>query len=436
MAEDIAKLCETVPPDLADLIKKYPEIFPDDLPAGLPPSRPEDHRIELEPGAQPTVQRQFRLSQPELEELQQQLDYLMTKGFIWPSTSPYAALVLFTPKKDGGFRMCIDYRALNRITIKSRYPIPRADELLDQLHGAKFFSKINLQGGYHQIRIAADDCHNTAFRTRYGSYEYLVMPFGLTNAPSTVQMTMNDIFRELLDKCVIIYLDDCRVFWVSSTTITLHTTATGHYFNKRDTSRIWVPGYDLLRTLLIQESHDNPTSGNFGVDKTIKTLQRNYYLPNMADDVRNYVSSCTACQIMKSSHQRAAGLLQPLDPPELPWQHITMDYVTGLPAGQSGNDAILMVIDRLTKMAHFIACQQSIIAEQTAQLFIANVIRLHGLPTAIISDRDPKFTSNSAPPVGPIRHQTTLFLRLPSTHRRADRTSQPNYGATHSDYLY
>ncbi|GJP85602.1 hypothetical protein CLOP_g15707 [Closterium sp. NIES-67] len=211
-AEDIAKLCEAVPPDLADLIWKYPEIFLDDLPAGLLPSRLEDHRIELEAGAQPTVQRQFRLSQPELEELQQQLDYLMTKGFIWPSTSPYAAPILFTLKKDRGFRMCIDYRALNRITIKSRYPIPRADQLLDQLRGTKFFSKIDLRGGHHQICVAAEDCHKTAFRARYGSYEYLVMPFGLTNAPSTFQMTMNEIFRELLHKCVIIYLKDILIY--------------------------------------------------------------------------------------------------------------------------------------------------------------------------------------------------------------------------------
>ncbi|GJP71608.1 hypothetical protein CLOP_g2425 [Closterium sp. NIES-67] len=109
-----------------------------------------------------------------------------------------------------------------------------------------------------------------------------------------------------------------------------HTTATGPYFHKRCTSRIWVPGYELLRTLLIQESHDNPTLGHFGVDKTTKMLQRNYYWPNMADDVRKHVSSCTACQIMKSSHLRAAGLLQPLDPPERPWQQVTMDYVTGL----------------------------------------------------------------------------------------------------------
>ncbi|GJP51448.1 hypothetical protein CLOM_g10609, partial [Closterium sp. NIES-68] len=178
----------------------------------LPPERPQDHKIDLEPGAQPTVRTQWRLTQPELTELRSQLDYLLEKGFIRPSTSPFAAPILFTPKKDGGLQMCIDYRALNRRTIKSRYPIPRADDLLDQLRGARFFSKIDLRGGYHQIRVFADDCHKTAFRTRYGSYEYTVMPFGLMNVPSTFQLTMNGVFRDLLDKCVIVYLDDILIY--------------------------------------------------------------------------------------------------------------------------------------------------------------------------------------------------------------------------------
>ncbi|CAI5474821.1 unnamed protein product [Closterium sp. Yama58-4] len=209
---DIDTLCAAVPDDVASIIRRYPEIFADDLPDGLPPQRPEDHRIELEPGAKPTVRSQWRLSQPELDELRKQLDYLLSKGFIRPSTSPYAAPILFTPKKDGGLRMCIDYRALNRITIKSRYPIPRADDLLDQLRGAQFFSKIDLRGGYHQIRVFTDDCPKTAFRTRYGSYEYTVMPLGLTNAPSTFQLTMNGVFRDMLDKKVIVYLDDILVY--------------------------------------------------------------------------------------------------------------------------------------------------------------------------------------------------------------------------------
>ncbi|GJP66375.1 hypothetical protein CLOP_g23308, partial [Closterium sp. NIES-67] len=145
-------------------------------------------------------------------ELRDQLDYLLANGFIRRSTSPFAALILFTPKKDGGLRVCIDHRALNRVTIKSRYPIPREDELIDQLRGARYFSKIDLRGDYHQIRIFADDCHKTAFRTRYGGYEYTVMPFGLTNAPSTFQLTMNGVFQNLLDKCVLIYLDDILIY--------------------------------------------------------------------------------------------------------------------------------------------------------------------------------------------------------------------------------
>ncbi|CAI7807338.1 unnamed protein product [Closterium sp. NIES-54] len=182
------------------------------LKAGLPPQRAHDHRIELEPGAQPTIQRHFRLTQPELDELRKQLDYLLEKKIIFLSSSPFAAPILFTPKKDGGFRMCIDYRALNRVTIKSRYHIPRADELVDQLQTARVFSKIDLRGGYHQIMVEPSDCVKTAFRTRYGSFEYTVMLFGLTNAPATFQMTMNEAFRSLLDKCVTIYLDDILVY--------------------------------------------------------------------------------------------------------------------------------------------------------------------------------------------------------------------------------
>ncbi|CAI7869169.1 unnamed protein product [Closterium sp. NIES-54] len=209
---NIDTLCAAVPGDVASIIRRYPEIFADGLPDGLPPQRPEDHRIELEPGAQSTVRSQWRLSQPELDELRKQLDYLLSKGFIQPSTSPYAAPILFTSKKDGGLRMCIDYRSLNLITIKSRYAIPRAVDLLDQLREARFFSKIDLRGGYHQIRVFADDGPKTAFRTPYDSYAYIVMKFGLTNAPSTFQLTMNGVFRDMLDKKVIVNLDNILVY--------------------------------------------------------------------------------------------------------------------------------------------------------------------------------------------------------------------------------
>ncbi|GJP35685.1 hypothetical protein CLOM_g20222 [Closterium sp. NIES-68] len=209
---DIDKLCTAVPEDLAKLIRHFLDIFSDDLPPGLPPQRPQDHRIELEPNAQPNIQTQWRLTQPELQESRDQLDYLLAKGFIRPSTPPFAALILFTPKKYGGLRMCIDYRTLNQVKIKYGHRIPRADELIDQLRGVRYFSKIDLPGGYHKIRVFADNCQKTAFRTRYGSYECTIMPFGLTNAPSTFQLTMNGVFWDLLDKCVIIYLDDILTY--------------------------------------------------------------------------------------------------------------------------------------------------------------------------------------------------------------------------------
>ena len=143
-----------------------------------------------------------------LDELKKQLADLTEKGYIQPSVSPFGAPVLFVPKKDGGIRMCVDYRALNRVTIHNRYPLPRIDELLDQLRGAKLFTKIDLCSGYHQIRVHPNDVHKTEFRTRYGHFEFLVLPFGLTNAPATFMNLMHTIFWELLDDFVIIFLDD------------------------------------------------------------------------------------------------------------------------------------------------------------------------------------------------------------------------------------
>ncbi|GJP49090.1 hypothetical protein CLOM_g8351 [Closterium sp. NIES-68] len=407
------------------------------------------------------------------------LDYLLEKGFVRPSTSPFAAPIMFTPKKDGGLRMCIDYRALNRVTIKSPYPIPRADELIDQLREAKFFSKIDMRGSYHQIRVNKTSYYKTAFRTRYGSYEYTVMPFGLTNASSTFQLTMNEVFRPLLDKCVIVYLDDILVY---STTREQHlkdltvceflihdleflghvisiddvkidpkkiamiqdwkppahlrelqsflgsdlTVKQGAYYLKSGTNQIWVPAYLTLRELLIQEAHDSNFSGHYGINKTAKLLSRNYYWPDMPKDVQLYVTSCTTYQRMKSSRLRPAGLLQPLEPPSRPWQQVTMDFVTGLPAGPSGNDAILIVIDRLTKMAHFSACKTTITAEQTAKLFLTNIVRLHGFPSAIISDRDPRFTSNfwtkNRQQYGTRLHLSTAYH--PQSDGQTERTNQ------------
>ncbi|GJW48118.1 putative reverse transcriptase domain-containing protein [Tanacetum coccineum] len=189
----------------------FPEVFLNDL-SGLPPIREIEFRIELTPGSTPVAKSPHRLAPSELEELSGQLKELQDKCFIRPSSSPWGAPVLFVKKKDGSFRMCIDYRELNKLTVKNRYPLPRIDDLFDQLQGSQFFSKIDLRSGYHQLRVHEDDIPKTAFRTRYGHFEFTVMPFGLTNAPAVFMDLMNRVCRPYLDKFVIVFIDDILIY--------------------------------------------------------------------------------------------------------------------------------------------------------------------------------------------------------------------------------
>ena len=199
--------------NLQKLIKEFPDVLPEgEVKPPFPPDRAIEHEIPTEPGKAPPHKPVYRLSEKELAELKTQLEDLINRGFITPSTSPYAAPVLFVPKKDGTSRMVIDYRLLNAMTIKNRYPLPRIDELMDRLQGAKVFSKIDLASGYHQIKVAECDQHKTAFRTRFGHYEFKVLPFGLTSAPATFMRLMNDTLMPYLDKFVIVYLDDICIY--------------------------------------------------------------------------------------------------------------------------------------------------------------------------------------------------------------------------------
>ncbi|KAJ9511611.1 hypothetical protein QJQ45_007360 [Haematococcus lacustris] len=681
----------SLPPSATALLSEHIEVFPKELPSVHDlPHRSVDHVIQLESGTPPN-RPVYRMSQEELDELKRQLDELLAKGYIRPSTSPFGSAVLFVRKKDGSLRLCVDYRALNQLTIKNRYPLPRIDDLLDQLAGARVFSKIDLKSGYHQIRVAEADIHKTAFRTRYGHYEYTVMPFGLCNAPATFQRLMNDIFRPHLDQFVLVYLDDILIYsrseaehlehlrtvlgllrqhqlyanlskcafflpsmdflghiisaagihpdpakiramvewpvprnlndlrsflgsanyyrrhihhhahlilpltnllkaetpwsWgpeqqeafervkaaLASNPVvrppdfprpfTVKTDASlyaiGAVLSQRDDNgaeyvvayesrklqpaeinypthdrellavvhalNLWRhyllgrpftietdncpithimtqphlsarqlrwtqllapysftlvhkagkthivpdalsrrPDYQLsalsvatpdsaffatydhhapqdaayqaafshtlshnpsgpsswhlrvidgrlytasepprlyvpaspLRSQLLHEAHDAVTSAHLGRAKTLERLQRHFYWPQMEQTVREYVRTCDQCQRNKATNQVPPGLLQPLPIPNRNWQHVSMDFIGPLPPTSHGYDMIVTVVDKLSKMLHLIPTTATATAPDIAKLFFDHVFKHHGLPEAIVSDRDPKFTSD------------------------------------------
>ncbi|KAJ8651314.1 hypothetical protein O0I10_013196 [Lichtheimia ornata] len=196
---------------IKSIIKEYPKVFDTKGLNGLPPDRGIPHVINT--GDTPPINRPpYRMSPRELDELKRQLNELLDLGLIEPSTSPWGAPILFVRKKDGSMRMCIDYRALNKATIRNTSPLPRIDECLDRLHGAKFFSSLDLKSGYHQIRLDPADAPKTAMNTRYGKFSWRVLPFGLANSPPIFQAQMNATLGNCVDDFAMVYLDDILIF--------------------------------------------------------------------------------------------------------------------------------------------------------------------------------------------------------------------------------
>ncbi|GKD76864.1 putative reverse transcriptase domain-containing protein, partial [Tanacetum coccineum] len=573
------------------IVRDFPEVFPEDL-SGIPPARQVEFQIDLVPGAAPVARAPFRLAPSEMKELSKQLQELSEKGFIRPNSSPWGAPILFVKKKDGSFRMCIDYSELNKLTVKNRYPLPRIDDLFDQLQGLSVYSKIDLRSGYHQLRVREEDIPKTAFRTCYGHYEFQVMPFGLINAPAVFMDLKNRFLGHVIDSKGI-HVDPAKIEsikdWASPKSATeirqflgladyyrrfiegfskiaksmtkltqqnvkfdwgekeeaafqlikqklsyasrqlkiheknytTHDLELGavvfalkmwrHYLygtrctvftdhkslqhildqkelnmrqrrwlellsdydcdiryhpgkanvvadalSRKERSkplrvralvmtiglnlpkqileaqtealkpenltaedvggmlrqdltkerlkpradgtlcldnRSWLPCYGDLRTLVMHESHKSKYSIHPGSDKMYQDLKQMYWWPNMKANIATYVSKCLTCAKVKAEHQKPFGLLVQPEIPEWKWEKITMDFVTKLPKTANGYDTIWVIVDRLTKSAHFLPMRENDPMEKLMKLYIKEVVTRHGVPVSIISDRDGRFTS-------------------------------------------
>ncbi|GJY56621.1 putative reverse transcriptase domain-containing protein [Tanacetum coccineum] len=360
-----------------------------------------EFQIDFVPRAAPVAQAPYRLAPSELQELSTQLQELSNKGFIRPSSSPWGAPVLFVKKKYGSFRMCIDYCELNKLTVKNRYPLSRIDNLFDQLQGSGVYSKINLRSGYHQLRVRDEDITKTAFRTRYGHYEYyswsmivvkaFLDPLRLSQSRIGHRLRIRQKFVNFLVLSAI--TDDLskarkeenyRTKDLGGMIKNLEPRADGTLCLR---NKSWIPCFGDLRTLIMHESHKSKYSIHPGSDKMYQDLKKLYWWPNMKAEIATYVSKCLTCAKVKAECQKPSGLLVQLVIPVWKWENITMDFVTKLPKTSTGQDAIWVIIDRLTKSAQFLPMKETDSMEKLTRQYLKEVVSRHGVPTDGQSER-------------------------------------------------
>nr|GEV52604.1 putative reverse transcriptase domain-containing protein [Tanacetum cinerariifolium] len=312
--------------------------------------------------------------------------------------------------------------------MKNVYPLPRIDDLFDQLQGVRWFLKVNLRSGYHQLKDE-EDIPKTAFRTRYGYYEFVVMPFGLTNALALFIDLMNRVCRPMLDKSVIVFIDDILVYSKSKKEHEAHLREVLETLRKervdpakikvvmnrktpKDVGEIrrflennsqgiktrqgrsYIPFRSIVKELLQKEVHDSKYSMHLGVTKMYLDLKRNYWSSGMKRYCVKYVEKCLTCLKVKTEYQKPYGKIQPLEILVWKWENITMDFVTKLPSTTKKHDTIWVIVDRLMKSAHFIPIREGMPIHKLAKIYINEIAASHGVPISILSNRDGRFTYN------------------------------------------
>nr|GEY52399.1 putative reverse transcriptase domain-containing protein [Tanacetum cinerariifolium] len=341
------------------IIQGFPEVFLEDFP-GLSTARPVEFQIDLIPGAALVSRAPYRLAPSKMKELSEQLQELSNKGFIRPSSSPWGAPVLFVKKKDGSFRMCIDYRELNKLTVKNRYPLPRIDDLFDQLQGSCVYLKIDLRLSYHQLRVREQDVPKTAFRTRYGHYEFQVMPFGLTNMHVVFMDLMNRVCKPYLGKFVIVFIDDILIYSKNKNEHEEHLKAILELLKKEklyakfSKCKFWIPKVQFLSHVIDSRGKANVVADALSRKERVDPLR-----------VRALVMTI--------------GL-------DLPKQILAAHIKALKPENLEKEDVGGMIRKDIPK--------ENDLLDKLARLYLNRIVARHEIPVSIICDRDRRFTSN------------------------------------------
>ncbi|GJV20684.1 putative reverse transcriptase domain-containing protein [Tanacetum coccineum] len=391
------------------VVQEFPEVFPEDLP-GIPPTRQVEFRIDLVPGATPVARAPYRLAPSEMKELAEQLQELTDKGFIRPSSSPWGAPVLFVKKKDGSFRMCIDYRELNKLTVKNRYPLPRIDDLFDQLQGSSIYSKIDLSKKEHEEHLRQilkllkkeelyakfSKCEFWISRVQFLGHvidcreaAFQLLKQKLCSAPILALLEGSEDFiaycdasRKGLGAVLMQREKNWGTYVGAKCTVSiirvLQTHADQKEFNMRQ--RRW------NGTLRVRALVDDYWLGIF-LKKSLKAQTEHESQRHIK---KEDIGGC----LVKAEHQRPSGLLVQPEIPQWKWDNITMDFVMKLPKSSQGYDTIWVIVDRLTKSAIFVPMRETNPMDKLARMYLKEVVTKHGIPVSIIYDRDPRFASN------------------------------------------